>query len=224
MKKYNLGMTPIVLGMLLAPAVEYRSPGAAAIVPKGDSAVVLTAAQLPNPLPGSRWRVRITVASMGKATKFSMRYKSYAGPLTSREEISIPAGGGAVVSNAACASIVSITPDINPEAEYKVEYELIGVKAAADNEAVLAGISTSAASVPKNSAVEFADEGSVLAKIDPMVALVLGKEMTAGAAGIARPRVMGDAGAIVGTNKSASPVVLAGVSYAEIALDIREPA
>jgi len=35
---------------------------------------------------------------------------------------------------------------------------------------------------------------------------------------------MGDAGAIVGTNKSASPVVLAGVSYAEIALDIREPA
>ena len=224
MKKYNLGMTPVVLGMLLAPAVEYRSPGASAIVPKGDEAVALTSAQLPNPLPGSRWRVRITVATMGKATTFQMRYRSYAGPLTSREEISIPAGGGSIVSNAACASIVSIAPDVNPEAEYKVEYELIGVKAAGNNEAVLSGVSTTSGSVAKNSAVEFAESGTKLAKIDGMVALVVGKEMVAGAGGIARPRVMGDTGAILGANQSASPIVLSGASYAEIAIDIREPA
>ena len=224
MKKYNLGMTAISLGMMLAPAVEYRSPGAAAIVPKGDAAVALTSAQLPNPLPGSRWRVRITVAAMGKATKFQLRYKSYAGPLTSREEISIPAGGGSIVSNAACSSIVSVTPDVNPEAEYRVEYELIGVKRAGDNEAVLAGVSTSEASVPKNSAVEFVDGGNVEALIDPMVALVVGKEMVAGAAGIARPRVMGDTGAIVGLNQSASPIARSGVSYSQLSVAIREPA
>ena len=105
-----------------------------------------------------------------------------------------------------------------------VEYELIGVKRAGDNEAVLAGVSTSEASVPKNSAVEFVDGGNVEALIDPMVALVVGKEMVAGAGGIARPRVMGDTGAILGANQSASPIVLSGASYAEIAIDIREPA
>lgn len=224
MKKYNLGMSMITLGMLLAPAVEYRSPGAGAIVPKGDAAVALTSAQLPNPLPGSRWRVRITVGAMGKATKFVMRYREYAGPVISREEVSIPAGGGAIVTNASCASIVSITPDVNPEAEYRVEWELIGVKAAGNNEAVLSGVSTTSGSVAKNSAVEFAETGTKLAAIDPMVALVVGKEMVAGAAGIARPRVMGDTGAIVGSNKSASPIVISGISYAEIAIDIREPA
>jgi len=119
---------------------------------------------------------------------------------------------------------VSITPDVNPEAEYRVEYELIGVKAAADNEAVLAGVSTSASSVPKNSAVEFVSEGTALAKIDGMVALVVGKEMVAGAAGIARPRVMGDTGAIVGLNQSASPIARSGVSYSQLSVAIREPA
>ena len=114
-------------------------------------------------------------------------------------------------------------PDLATAADM-VEYELIGVKRAGDNEAVLAGVSTSEASVPKNSAVEFVDGGNVEALIDPMVALVVGKEMVAGAAGIARPRVMGDTGAIVGLNQSASPIARSGVSYSQLSVAIREPA
>src|SRR5262245_43743204 len=117
-RKINLGATALMFGMALEPATELKQLCAPLA---GTAALNLAASAFTSPLPGTRWRVKITIGPGGAACVVTVRAKLVAGmPIPSKEVLTFPAGGGSFTTAQPYATIVSLTSDVAPGDQVKV--------------------------------------------------------------------------------------------------------
>jgi hypothetical protein len=220
-RRINLGASVLGLGLIAAPATEIKglcSPLS------GAAALNLTAAAFSSPLPGTRWRIRVTVGPGGSACNITVRAKLYPTfPSPIKEVLTFPAGGGSFTTAQSYSNIVTLTSDVAPADQVKVEFEVVGVALAGNNALPIEGVCVGAEDVPQYSWAGVENSGTQLVRVDPGESLVVGKEVVAAAAGLGRMRVMGDAGSVLGRNYSASFIPKDGQTYMSVQVDPREP-
>lgn len=219
-RKLNLGMTALVAGMLLAPATE----AVALCAPKpGTAALNLTDADftIPTQLRGSRWRVRFRAAAGGVSVKVTVKGRTVAGiPTTTTEEITLAPNSSRTTAREFLA-LTSVKTDKAAGADISIEWELVGVAAAADGAIALDGVCISTVSVPRYAAATLQDSGNILVRMADTETPTPGGLVVAAAAGAARMKLLADTGATIGRCQSSSFIARDGGTYINCAVDPR---
>ena len=219
-RKLNLGSLALVAGLLVAPATE----NVALCAPKAGTAPLnLTEADftIPTALRGTRWRVRFHAAAGGVSVKLTVNGRSMIGTsAVTTEEITL-APNTSRTTNHEFLNLTSVRGDKAAGAEITIEWELIGVAAAADGAVVLEGVCTSTSSVARYTMATFTNGGAALVRMADTETPVVGGLVVAAANGLGRMKQMADTGATVGRCQSSSFVAKDALTYVNCGIDPR---
>jgi hypothetical protein len=206
----NLGLTAIEQGMVLTALI-----GLVPIVdsvPGIDRLTNYTAGIVRPPL-GSRGRLKLSLGLGGAACAITVSGTGVYGPQS--EVVHFSSGGGDVYTIKTYSLLGSLSSDVAPGDILSVSMEIPGLQRATTGVADLSVAASDAA--PGQSVLHIIDNTADV-RVDPAFVPILNAELVADVVGLARAKMMGDTGAVLGKIIRAQVTVVGSRAYVPIRL------